>query len=350
MAAHNWIDFDDLVGLAVRLLAADADIAALYRAPLPLRSRVDEFQDVDEQQYRLLTLLAPPDGNLCVIGDPNQAIYGFRGADAACFDALPQRLPGRRDVRLRRNYRSSGTIVTASSQVIRRARERAGRARSCASMRERITIHAAPTERAEAEFVVHTIEQLIGGHSFFSIDSGRTGRRAAGSSPSPISPCSTAPTRSRPRCAKPRPFRHSVSAAFAYPAGPGAVGPRPAAGTRRWPRARHRMLATRLPSAATRRRRRRPQPCAIALSSSLRSPNAAATIARAFSDAAALATDADFWDARADGVSLLTLHAAKGLEFAVVFIVGLEDGVLPLHWGEPETRRSRRSGGCSMSA
>ena len=133
---------------------------------------VDEFQDVDEQQYRLLTLLAPPDGNLCVIGDPDQAIYGFRGADASCFDRFRQDYPTSRLVRLARNYRSTGTIVTASSQVIA-ARRSEPIAEMVREMHERIAIHTAPTERAEAESVVKSIEQMIGGHSFFSIDSGR---------------------------------------------------------------------------------------------------------------------------------------------------------------------------------
>src|SRR5262249_40782629 len=79
LALRNWIDFDDLVALTVRTLMADAGIAARCRSCFQWIS-VDEFQDVDEQQYRLLTLLAPADGNLCVIGDPDQAIYGFRGA------------------------------------------------------------------------------------------------------------------------------------------------------------------------------------------------------------------------------------------------------------------------------
>src|SRR6476646_5490562 len=117
MALRNWIDFDDLVALAVRVLMSDPHIAELYRGRWRWIS-VDEFQDVDEQQYRLLTLLAPPDGNLCAIGAPNQAIYGFRGADASCFDRFRQDYPAVRTVRLARNYRSTGTIVSASSQVI----------------------------------------------------------------------------------------------------------------------------------------------------------------------------------------------------------------------------------------
>jgi hypothetical protein len=82
LARRQWVDFDDLVGLAVQILSTDATVAAQYRERFQ-RIAVDEFQDVDDQQYRLLTLLASANGHLCVIGDPHQAIYGFRGADAS---------------------------------------------------------------------------------------------------------------------------------------------------------------------------------------------------------------------------------------------------------------------------
>src|SRR5262249_2175454 len=121
LALRDLIDFDDLIALSVRALVADAGVAARCRDRYRWIS-VDEFQDVDEQQYRLLNLMAPhhPDSlaNLCVIGDPNQAIYGFRGADASCFDRFRHDYPTAKVVRLARNYRSTGTIVTASSQLI----------------------------------------------------------------------------------------------------------------------------------------------------------------------------------------------------------------------------------------
>src|SRR5690606_35368720 len=168
----NAIDFDDLVGLAGDLLASRPDIAAACRERFRFVS-VDEFQDVDAQQYRVLRLLCPADGNLCVIGDPDQAIYGFRGADAGCFDRFRQDFPTARQVVLKRNYRSSGTSVAASAQVMAPART-AGPAESVREMADRITVHVASSERAEAEFVVASIEALIGGHSFFSIDTGRS--------------------------------------------------------------------------------------------------------------------------------------------------------------------------------
>jgi superfamily I DNA/RNA helicase len=178
LAANNWIDFDGLVGLAVRLLANNADVAALYRDRFRF-VLVDEFQDVDQRQYRLVSELAPPpEGNLCVIGDPHQAIYGFRGADSACFERFRSDYPRAAVVALTRNYRSSGTIVAASAQVIA-AQPGEPIAEIVRERHERITIHAAPSERAEAEFVVATIEAEIGGTSFFAIDSGRAGGRQA---------------------------------------------------------------------------------------------------------------------------------------------------------------------------
>src|SRR5262249_17669500 len=167
LGLRGLVDFDDLIALPVRALAADPALAARLRERWRSVS-VDEFQHVDEQQYRLLMLLAPTD--LCVIGDPDQAIYGFRGADASCFERFRRDRPEVKIARLTRNYRSSGTIVSAAAQVIAApARE------PLAELAERIAIHAAPTDRAEAESVVKAIEDMIGGHSLFSIDSGRAG-------------------------------------------------------------------------------------------------------------------------------------------------------------------------------
>jgi superfamily I DNA/RNA helicase len=335
MAWCNWIDFDDLVALAVRVLVSDPHIAELYRGRWRWIS-VDEFQDVDEQQYRLLTLVAPPDGNLCAIGDPNQAIYGFRGADASCFDRFRQDYPAVRTVRLARNYRSTGTIVSASSQVIA-PRPNEPVAEIVRDMHERIAIQVAATERAEAESVVKAIEHMIGGHTFFSIDSGRAvpGPQASRSFADFAVLYRTDAQSAALREALDRsgiPYqKHSHAALADEPAvrallqelgdGGGAT-----------------VLADDLHAAAQRLGERGDAGTAATVGMALQRLMALAERCgheRArFADAAALTTDAEFWDARADRVSLMTLHAAKGLEFAVVFIVGLEDGLLPLHWGE----------------
>ena len=338
LAMRNWIDFDDLVALSVRALVADAGVAALCRDRYRWIS-VDEFQDVDEQQYRLLTLLAPPDGNLCVIGDPDQAIYGFRGADASCFDRFRQDYPTSRMVRLARNYRSTGTIVTASSQLMA-ARRSEPIAEMVREMHERIAIHTAPTERAEAKSVVKAIEQMIGGHSFFSIDSGRA-------TPAPAIErvvrrlCRALPHRRPVRglVRGLRALRHALQAELACSAGGGTATSR-------------RCCRSSAP-AARRPARRCPISCAPRRNGWANAARSAARAAPAlqrltalalrcsndrtrFLDAVALTTDAEFFDPRADRVSLLTLHAAKGLEFRVVFIAGLEDGILPLSWNEPD--------------
>jgi uncharacterized protein (TIGR00375 family) len=330
LAKCDAVDFDDLIALPVEALARDPALAARWRGRFRYVS-IDEFQDVDEQQYRLVQLLAPAGSNLTVIGDPNQAIYGFRGADAACFARFAADHPGAAAARLQRNYRSTGTIVTASAQVI--ATDDGGAAALVRDMRERIAIHAAPTERAEAEFVLATIERLIGGSSFFAIDSGRvTGpaEHALGFADIAVLARTEAQTAALAEALARSgiPFKTGSNQHLGNDAAVRALMAEIDAGAA--------PLADRLAAAATRLNQRDgADPAAIG------SALARLTVLAAscdddptrLADALALATDADFFDPRADRVSLLTLHAAKGLEFAVVFIVGLEDGLLPLSWG-----------------
>jgi DNA helicase II / ATP-dependent DNA helicase PcrA len=341
LAHNNWLDFDDLVALAVCLLDGNPELAAAYRARFSCLS-VDEFQDVEAREYRLLTLLAPPPGgNLCVIGDPRQAIYGFRGADASCFARFRADYPNAAEVALMRNYRSSGTIVAASSQVIATDAEQP-LAEIVRGMHERITIHAAPTERAEAEFVVTAIEQAIGGHSFFSIDSGRGGGggHAAALSFADFAVLyrteAQADVLSEALARSGIPFRrHSHRGLAQEPSVQALLGALDTID------ASDQTLATRLAAAAAHAvagTTDSGEQAAIdlALQYLLRLAESCAGDDARFVDATALASHADVWDARADAVALLTLHAAKGLEFAFVFIVGLEDGVLPLRWSKTE--------------
>jgi uncharacterized protein (TIGR00375 family) len=167
---RNWVDFDDLIGLSAALLEADSAVAAQWRARFA-HICVDEFQDVDEQQYKLMRLLAGPRGNICVIGDPNQAIYGFRGADAACFERFAQDYPGARRLRLSRNYRSDGTIIAASAEVIGAV----GPAEAIRPMNQPIGLHVAADERAEARFIAETIESLLGGHDLIAANRRKSG-------------------------------------------------------------------------------------------------------------------------------------------------------------------------------
>ena len=122
--------------------------------------------------YGCSSAVAP---NLCVIGDPDQAIYGFHGADRRYFLQFEQDYPGAVTLSLSRNYRSSQRILDAAGPGDRAATPIASRSRSWRSLRTRSssTSTHAPTDRAEAESVVHQIEGMVGGTSHFSLDSAR---------------------------------------------------------------------------------------------------------------------------------------------------------------------------------
>ena len=339
---QGWIDFDDLVALSADLLDGHAEIAAEWQARFP-HIVADEFQDVDEQQYRLLRLLAGNSGNLCVIGDPDQAIYGFRGADAACFARFRQDFPSARALRLQRNYRSTGTIVKAASGFIGAPSE------IIRPMGKPIVTHVAANETAEAEAVATILEDLLGGHDLLTAN--RNGNASAAGRPLGFADCAvlyrTDAQTAAIRAAFDRagiPFMKSSPAPIAGHPGVVAIldmldatatGP-------------DENLPARIAQAAEAARRAATADAAALaeargwLAALAASDTVAGDPAR-LAEAAALSTEADFHDARADRVSLMTMHAAKGLEFAVVFVVGMETGLVPFSWGasapEDETTR-----------
>ncbi|NUO79011.1 UvrD-helicase domain-containing protein [candidate division KSB1 bacterium] len=177
--AQLW-DFDDILLEAIALIENDKAVREQVRG----RYRwlfVDEYQDLNPAQHRLLKLLAHEAAFVTAIGDPNQAIYGFRGSEVSYFSNFAQDFSGAVEMRLEENYRSGANILSASGQVIEHGEESFTLPLSAALLTEgRLTIYAAPTEKAEAEYVVHQIEKMVGGTSLFSQDSRRVERAEEG--------------------------------------------------------------------------------------------------------------------------------------------------------------------------
>jgi superfamily I DNA/RNA helicase len=346
LRARDLVDLDELVSVPVALLSESAELAERYRA----RWRwifVDEYQDVDATQYALLRLLCPPDGNLCAIGDPDQSIYSFRGADVSYFLRFAEDFTDARMVRLTRNYRSSAPILAAAVQAIAPSTLVPGRRLDPARIdpeAPQIGLYPAASIPDEADFVVRTIDELVGGVSHRSLDSGRVDGRAtlgAALSFSDIAvlyrmDAQAAPIvdalsragipvqkRSHDRL-RDRPAVAAIAQELRFASGLGGS------------------LAARVRLAGQILAERCAQPALdetpsmsaadVHIAVDLLTPLAARCGDDLDRFLAELATGAevDAWDPRADRVALLTLHAAKGLEFPVVFVVGCEDGVLPL--------------------
>lgn len=426
LRASQSVDFDDLLLLPVQLLESHADLLDAIQQRYRWLS-VDEYQDVNQAQYRLLRLLAGGGANLCVIGDPDQAIYGFRGADRRYFLTFQQDYPAAQVLNLSRNYRSTQLILDAAMQVIGRARGEGGRdgesggegagvrgkgmgggmggetppLQALAEFAEevKLDVYAAPTDRAEAEFVVHQIEQMMGGVSYFSLDSGRVegaGQAVAHSfaefavlyrlgaqsrlliealerSGIPYQTVGQTPltghkvVREALACLWLLHNPHSSTHRATTLAALGLEKAEVLRGTEgnweelldgAWTMAR-----------LTAAQRRTPESLAAFWTELVQARRAHAAIAHlierihaflgqqraeplgeaddgrldqlarraapwggdlaGFLEAMALHSETDAYDPRADRVTLMTLHAAKGLEFPVVFIAGCEEGLLP---------------------
>ena len=351
LAARDLVDFDGLVEMPAALLRDDPAIADELRIRWP-RISVDEYQDIDPVQYELLRMISGDGTGLTAIGDPDQAIYRFRGADVGIFGRFAADFPGAATVELTRNYRSSPEIVTAAMQAISPATLVPGR--TAVAVRGGpagvVTFDEAADEHAEAAWIAATIDQLLGGASFHSLDSGRADGHAHGKlglsdiavlyrTDAQAGPLGQALTRAglpfqkrshdllarRPGVADiTREMRlvHTGPAASASP-GDDVAG----------------QLTAAVRALASARGEHDTTVVDIRAAGELLTPLArrCGTDLERFLAEISLGAETDALDPRAEAITLLTLHGAKGLEFDVVFLAGCERGLLPLRLSGPLT-------------
>ncbi|HOT95632.1 MAG TPA: UvrD-helicase domain-containing protein [bacterium] len=280
----NAVDFDDLIALPVRLLRFEAGFRRQLLGSVQVIA-VDEFQDINTAQYELFHLFALHARDVCVIGDPDQSIYGFRGASPEFFSRMQSDFPAARRITLRENYRSAPAILAASTGMLRQGNPPAPGETLIPRLASdlKVQFHAAASDRTEALFVIQQIESLMGGTSHYALDR-RVGSPEAGST------CSF---------------------------GDFAI------------LLRSRLLADPLEEVLAKsglpfkRIADQYEQDRMDLTRGEEGPPA---------DEIETATPLTL-DPRGDRIQILTLHAAKGLEFPVVFIIGCEENLLPFAFG-----------------
>ena len=157
----NALDFGDLVLLTVRLFEQFPEVLARYQERYRW-IQVDEYQDTNPVQYRLVRLLAGKRQNLCVVGDDDQSIYRWRGADIRNILDFEEDFPGVRVVKLEQNYRSTQNILAAAGAVVAKNRGRKGKTLWTENPPgERIVYRRLADEREEARYVCRQIEQYV---------------------------------------------------------------------------------------------------------------------------------------------------------------------------------------------
>jgi DNA helicase-2/ATP-dependent DNA helicase PcrA len=400
----SGVDFDDMMTLAVRLIREHADVAERLRGRVR-HLLVDEFQDTNQAQLALVELLAGKDGNLTAVGDEDQGIYRWRGADLGNILEFERHFPGAVARKLERNYRSTGVILDAANAVVAHNTLRRGKKLWTAAGRgEPIALHRAGDEVEEAawvnerigalrsrhalsdvailvrtnaqtrafedEFFRHRIPYtMVGGVRFYEraeikdlvayLRLLRNPRdtfsltRILNTPPRGIGKNTVALLEERAATMGATPWDVlELDAVESFPAraatalrgfrelirelrAASAELPLPALLDELLAKTRYtEMYRREMEEEAAKLENIREFLTAAQTFTEQRSFTSAATpesdedLLTAFLDHVALVSDLDGWDGER-GVTLMTLHSAKGLEFPVVFLPGLEDGLLP---------------------
>ncbi len=376
MEAQGLWDLDDLMARPVAAMEQDRELALSVQG-LFSHLFVDEYQDVSPIQERLLALLVPPGsgGDVTVIGDPDQSIYGFRGADPLALERFVADRPDCRVVRLSRSFRSPDLVLRAAGRIV--GHDEDTRIRSQVRFPSgRIPLAVAATEKAEAEYVVSRVERILGGTGFFSLDSGRAEEDDQGAGFGDVAVLFR--TRHQADALVEAFARSGMPYELASSDGDAQAGldvllavVRLASAPqddvwRSW-------LASRVEAYAEARAgvdaawlSRRALALALDLDKGLRwgqfldralawlwseSPKEAEQVRQEagalgrevpieeVAIQASLQSAQDRYHPRSERVHLMTIHAAKGLEFDRVFITGFEDGLLPLVGADLEEER-----------
>ncbi|HSW80859.1 MAG TPA: ATP-dependent helicase [Candidatus Saccharimonas sp.] len=337
---RGLIDFDDLL-----LRARDALQSQLTNYPTYAYILIDEFQDTNKLQYEILQLLRKND-NMFIIGDPNQSIYGFRGANGTIFDQFAADFPKAVTISLVKNYRSAPPIVALSNAIFTNATPLQANSAALGA----VSCTQFLNEYSEAHWVVQSIEAAIGGSNFLAathddakqslkdfaiVYRGRyvakTIQKYVADSGLPYQIIGDGSPYDRAD------IQMLIQLLHCCITGPAAVGDFSQI-----------QVATLLQKVDTN------QPASVVAAQLVEifavQTNADIihfigtlvhhkTIAAALSYLDGLAEN-NFYDPMAEAITLLTIHAAKGLEFPHVFVVGAEEGVLPSQKGDlAEERR-----------
>ena len=389
----NALDFDDLLLRSVRLLREAPTVREKWQSRFQY-IHVDEYQDTNRVQYDLLRLLTGPKHNLCVVGDEDQSIYRWRGADVSILLSFSRDFPGARVVKLERNYRSTQNILDAAGAVVANNPERLGKSLNAAKGGgANLRYFEARDAQAEAEFVAGELERilsddsaqtcaveyrtnfqsrafeevfrrqglrykLVGGFSFYHRAEVKDALayvrlamhpeddisllRVLNVPPRGIGKTSVDSLRETAR-AEASSLWAAIEKFVSGPAGGRAVTP--LRSFQELIRKLQEALTTKEPAEFLRsvleesgymdmlKDRNTPEDVARLenleeLTRAVAESMAAGENFTDFLDAAALVSDADSFEGK-PGVTLITLHSTKGLEFDHVFLTGMEEGICP---------------------
>ncbi len=393
----NAMDFDDLLIEALGLLRTDADALEKLRHKHQF-ILVDEFQDTNIAQYEIVRMLAEEHRNLCATGDPDQSIYGWRGAEIRNILDFEKDFPEAKTLFLDRNYRSTQTIIQAADAVVAANRDRKERKLYTTNPAgEKIRLLACPDSKDEADAVADAVAaaiadgipprdvavfyrinalsrqieeallehaipyQIVGGVEFYSrkeVKDVIAYLRVAANPADDTSFLRVINVPSRHIGAKSvaalvaaaRAAGTSLAAAAASPEVRSKFAARAAAGLEAFSKVvaavgkaaaegtRHAVDAAigesayieMLKASDDERAKDRLDNLFEFVSAAAQFDESADSPSLpAFLEQLALVSDVDNWHDREDRVTLMTIHAAKGLEFPLVFIVGLEESILP---------------------